>query len=201
MIGESVYRGGSIILLIVVTLAALSIILRTVQNGIPPMPSSAPVRARMIALLRELRPQGCGTAIELGSGWGMLSIDVSRAIPAATVIGYENSPVPHWFSMAARRISRRENLRLERANIHSVSLREADVVLCYLSPRAMSLLRPKLEAELKPGSLVISNTFAVPAWRPTRVAVMEDMYRTRIYVYVAGGSHDSSSGRLVDILE
>jgi hypothetical protein len=48
----------------------------------------------------------------------------------------------------------------------------------------MERLRPKFERELKSGSLVVSHTFAVPGWVPESVWQVDDLYRTKIYLYV-----------------
>jgi hypothetical protein len=53
-----------------------------------------------------------------------------------------------------------------------------------LYPEAMKRLRYKFEEELKPGALVISNTFAVPGWQSMSVIELEDLYRSKIYKYI-----------------
>lgn len=201
MSGEALLHGVSVVLLAFVAIAAISIIVRTLRNGVPPMPSSPRVQAGMIAVIRQLGLPQHATVVELGSGWGSLSLAVSRAVPAAAVVGYENSPVPFWFSVALRRLFRAENLRLVRTNFHAVSLRDADLVICYLSLAAMARLQPKLAAELKASAMVVSSTFALPGWKPTKIAVADDMYRTRIYVYPAGACRSDAAGSHVDILE
>ena len=47
----------------------------------------------------------------------------------------------------------------------------------------MADLKPKLEAELKTGAYVLSNTFAVPGWRPEAVRRADDLYATTVYLY------------------
>ena len=47
----------------------------------------------------------------------------------------------------------------------------------------MKRLKEKLEAELKPGTLVISNTFAIPGWAYEKMLEVDDLYRTKIYLY------------------
>ncbi|HJO72287.1 MAG: hypothetical protein QF450_02625 [Rhodospirillales bacterium] len=53
----------------------------------------------------------------------------------------------------------------------------------YLFPDTMERRRPKLEAELTPGALVLSNTFAMPRWRPVAFGAAEDVYRSKVYLY------------------
>lgn len=192
---------GSFVIALLVALGAASIIGRTLRNGVPPMPSSARVRACMTALLLRAELPVGSTVVELGSGWGGLSRAVGRALENATVIGYENSRVPYWFARAANRLERVRNLRLLRSDFHMASLRDADLVICYLSPDAMTRLQPKLDAELKPSAIVMSSTFALPGWKPTRVAVAEDIYRTPVYLYHAGACRTADVGRHIDILE
>ncbi|MDP6573208.1 MAG: hypothetical protein QGI06_06820 [Rhodospirillales bacterium] len=72
---------------------------------------------------------------------------------------------------------------VHRADFHEARLHGAGLVVCYLHPGAMERLRPKLEAELTPGALVLSNTFAMPRWRPVAVAEAEDFYRSKVYLY------------------
>jgi len=56
-------------------------------------------------------------------------------------------------------------------------------VVCYLFPEAMRALDEKLRRELRPEARVISNTFALPGWKPVRTHRLPDIYATRIYVY------------------
>jgi hypothetical protein len=56
-------------------------------------------------------------------------------------------------------------------------------VVCYLSPGGMARLRPKLEAELPAGALVVSNFFAVPGWTPLAVHRADDLEASPVYLY------------------
>lgn len=55
------------------------------------------------------------------------------------------------------------------ADVMEVGLSEASVILCYLLSSASAALKPKFEKELKPGTRVIMETFAVPGWKPVKV--------------------------------
>jgi len=165
--------------------AVLSIVIHTQINGISPMPSSRKARAMILRLAHELTTGG--TIVDLGSGWGGLCAALSRSFPDSTVIGYENSWVPWLFSAAMQACLRRDNLRFARSDFFNAPLNTADLVICYLYPGGMTKLAPKFERELKPGAIVISNTFAVPEWKPETIVESGDMYRTRVYVYRAIG--------------
>jgi len=60
---------------------------------------------------------------------------------------------------------------------------EATLVACYLYPRAMEDLKPRFEAQRRSGSLVLSNTFAVPGWQPAAVFTADDLFSTQVYLY------------------
>jgi hypothetical protein len=47
----------------------------------------------------------------------------------------------------------------------------------------MARLRPKLEAELAPGAVLVSHTFALPGWRPEAVVRAPDLHASPIYRY------------------
>ena len=47
----------------------------------------------------------------------------------------------------------------------------------------MEKLKPKLEAELKPGALVLSNTFALAGWQAVEERTAPDIHASRVYLY------------------
>jgi hypothetical protein len=63
------------------------------------------------------------------------------------------------------------------------SFSEASAVVCYLFPGAMTRLAPRLSTELAPGTRILSHTFALRGWKPLRTLVVDDLYRTPIYLY------------------
>lgn len=100
-------------------------------------------------------------AADLGSGDGRLVF--AAAEKGADAVGYEVS-WPAWAWSRFLQVVGRKGGELRRANAFKVSLKEADVVFCYLFPVTMQKLKPKLESELKPGTRVISNRFPIPGW-------------------------------------
>jgi hypothetical protein len=121
---------------------------------------------------------------ELGSGWGTIGFPISRKYRSKKIICFENSLMPYVYSYLLNKVSNFNNLVICKKNFYQASLREADIVICYLYPEAMKRLRYKFEEELKPGALVISNTFAVPGWQSMSVIELEDLYRSKIYKYI-----------------
>jgi len=124
-----------------------------------------------------------GVVVELGSGWGTLALGFARRFPNCRVTAFENSPVPYLFSRFLQSVIPVTNLAIERRDFYGISLTDADVVICYLYSGAMERLREKFERELRTATWVISHTFAVPGWAPNEVAQVQDLYRTKVYVY------------------
>jgi hypothetical protein len=176
----------SLIILAGVAISGASIVLYTLGNGISPSPTGGKVKKHLLNILAD---QQSGRHIyELGSGWGTLALPIAGLFSASRVIGYENSIVPFLVSRLRLAISSTKNLELRRANFFKIDLSDATLVVCYQSPRNMSNLRPKFEAELSDDSYVVSNTFAVPGWKPTETYRVDDMFKTRIYVYRVGNA-------------
>jgi hypothetical protein len=165
-------------------LITLSLAWFTVRLGISPMPSSGKACRAIESIVKTGNPGSI--AYELGSGWGGLARTIARAMPATRVCGFELSSIPCGWSMLVNRLRNYPNLRIYRADFFGATLSDADTVICYLYTGAMARLKEKFERELRPGTMVISNTFAVPGWTPVQVVRLNDWYRTPVYVYRRG---------------
>ena len=142
------------------------------------------VRRQLLSLLpADLE----GTILELGSGWGTLAFALADRCPRAQVVAFELSPLPYAFSRLRQRLAPRPNLRLVRQDFFTASFAGASAVVCYLFPSGMGRLAPKLSGELPPGARILSHTFALRGWQPLRTLVVDDLYRTPIYLYEAPG--------------
>jgi trans-aconitate methyltransferase len=160
--------------------ALLLIVVYTVITGLTPVPTS---RAARSALLAVLPPESSGTIVELGSGWGGLGLALAERYPVCRVYGYELSPLPWLISRVRQALARRPNLALRRQDFFQVSLAHASLAICFLFPGGMERLKSKVQAELAPGALVVSNTHPIPGWEPAQIVHVRDQYASRIYVY------------------
>lgn len=168
------------ILLIFLLAIAVSLVVWSLKNGISPMPTTPKVKSALFTLLpTDLK----GTIYELGSGWGTLVFPLAKKFPSCQVVGLETSPVPFIISYLFLKILSISNAKLFRRDFFTVDLSEASLVVCYLYPEAMRKLKKKLEVELKPGCLVVSNTFAIPGWTYEKIIEIEDIYHTKVYLY------------------
>ncbi len=166
-------------------LAIASVIYYGIRLGITPMPSSRKAIATFIDLIPDSTD---GKIVDLGAGWGTLAYPIARRFPDATVIGCELSPIPWLYSRAKGIFVRRPNLTLHRQSVFDADLSDVDVVVVFLHPAAMRKLGPKFERELRPGTLVLSNTFVVPTWKATQthhlgkswISTSNDIYVYRV---------------------
>ncbi len=163
-----------------VLVAMALIFISTTATGASPMPTSSVVRDEMLAALpKEID----GPIYELGAGWGGLAVALAGRYPASPVRGFEVSILPWAFSRARLSVQGRPNLSFQLKNFHRADLSQAALVVCFLTPPIMEKLKPKLEAELRPGALVVSNTFAFRGWRPIHTKTVPDVHATNVYLY------------------
>ena len=173
-----------IVLLALAALAAGSIVVESLRLGITPTPGSR--RARR-AILDLLPGDLAGVVVEAGCGWGGLAIALARRVPSARVVAYERSPVPWLVSRLRVRLARVPNLEVRRRDFFRESFAGVDAVVAYLYTGAMTRLGPKLAAELRPGTPVVSHVFRIPGWTPEREVVLPDVWRGRVILYRSPG--------------
>ncbi len=167
-------------IVLAVSAAALIMLIYTFVTGVAPVPTSPKVRRVM---LESVPADFEGPIFELGAGWGNLAFALADRFPHSPVTAYELSPVPWLFSRLRQLLFRRPNLTLLRADFHDARLDEAALIFCFLYPVCMRRLKPKLEAELRPGALLVSNTWPVPGWTALAVHQAEDWHKSKVYQY------------------
>ena len=125
--------------------------------------------------------------IDLGSGDGRIPIAAARR--GAIAMGIEIDPrlVARARSLASF-AGLEARARFSRADLFTVSLRDADVVTLYLLPSMNERLKPKLLTEMKPGARVVSHAFDMGDWPPDMARSIADK---NVYMWtipaVAGG--------------
>ncbi|WP_377114231.1 hypothetical protein [Pseudoalteromonas sp. M58] len=168
-------------LFFLVLLIALSIVWGTLKTGISPMMSSSKARQTMLAAISMDEK---GALIDLGSGWGTLVIPVAKKHPNKQVIGYELSWFPWMVSVLFKYSLGLNNLTLYRKDFKNADLSSASTLVCYLFPGGMVALEEKLKHDVVNNKItIVSNTFALPSYKPTNVIKLKDFYQTPIYVY------------------
>jgi hypothetical protein len=140
-------------------------------------------RATTEALLSLMRQRGAKRFIDLGSGLG----GVVRALDGEGrhAQGVETAPMVWLLSSILSKLQRRG--RIVRQDIWTADIAGEDVVYAFLSPEPMPALFEKAKREMKPGSLLVSNSFAVPGVEPAEIWELSDGRKTRLYLYEMAG--------------
>jgi precorrin-6B methylase 2 len=102
---------------------------------------------------------------DLGSGDGRIVIAAAKKYGTrGTGIDIDSVRVAEG-RLNARKAGVANKAKFQRGDLFETDLREATVVTLYLLPTLNVKLRPKLFAELKPGSRVVSHAFDMGSWK------------------------------------
>jgi hypothetical protein len=128
-----------------------------------PLFLSSPEAARAVA---DLLPRDRSfTFLDLGCGLGGVLAHLARARPSGLLYGVEVAPVPYLLCrLRAALIGRNCHVLWE--DFRNLDFGAYEVIYAYLSPAAMGALWEKASREMRPGSLLVSNSFAIPGVEP-----------------------------------
>ncbi len=113
---------------------------------------------------------------DLGCGLGGPLARVHGLRPDVRLAGVEAAPL-NWL-VARLRLAGRADIRL--GSLWAADLSRYDMVYAYLSPAPMQRLWEKARAEMKPGSLFVSNSFAVAGVTFDEVVELNDLSHSRL---------------------
>lgn len=129
---------------------------------VPYVPTNVPT---VEAMLRVANVGPNDFVIDLGSGDGRILITAAR-LHGARGFGVDLDPQRVKESVEnARAAGVADRVRFFQRNLFDTRIAEATVVTLYLLPRVNLELRPRLLAELKPGTRVVSHDFDMGDWQ------------------------------------
>ena len=121
---------------------------------------------RDIAALSELMPAGAQLRVlDAGCGIGSVLAGLRERRPRALLEGVESSLLP-WLAARSR------GCRVRWGSLWRCDFARYDLVYAFLSPAPMGRLWHRARREMRPGSLLVSNRFAVPGVEPTFTLVI-----------------------------
>jgi hypothetical protein len=137
---------------------------------------------RTWAALADLAPDE-GAIVDLGCGIGGTLTHLARARPNVAIVGVESAPIPFVLAWLRVRLSGLRNIRLLYGNIWQHDLEPYAMVYAFLSPAPMPELYAKARAEMRPGAMLVSNSFEVPGHAPDETQELDDGRRTRLLIW------------------
>lgn len=150
--------------LVVLTLLLVITVIWQLFIRVPFVPTPAHIARAMIELHEW---KGNEQVIDLGAGDGSLLELVKKMHPGTTVKGCEIVPTV-WLLGVLRALLKRSGVRVRLGSMFTEDVSKADVLFLYLFPEVMQKLEAKLNAELKPGTVVITQTFGFAHKTPLR---------------------------------
>ena len=165
------------------------------DNAVPPrldvpfVPTPQDVVDRMLALARLSRTD---TLYDLGCGDGRIVVTAAKRYGARGV-GIDLNPERIAEARTnARKAGVEQRVDFKVADLFETDLSPASVVSLYLLPDVNLKLKPRLWAQLKPGSRVVSHAFDMGAdWPPERTVQVDG--RT-IYLWTVTDAHKTAAG-------
>lgn len=119
--------------------------------------------------------------LDFGSGLGGVVRAVARQRPLAQCEGVEGALGP---ALLGRLMAvGQPNCTLRWGDFWKTDLQPFDVVYAFLSPVPMPALWEKACREMRPGTLLISNSFIIPGVKVQNTIEVKDKRETRLYIY------------------
>jgi len=160
------------------------------KTGVATFPTMPGVRRKIIEVLKkdfDSRPDRPFVILDLGSGSGQMTSRIARALPEVQVIGIESAYLPWLRSVLRQKVFGPSNLPYKRLDFWPYDCSGAAAVVTYLPGKIMERVGEKLRRELRPGALIIANTFPLRAGRePHEIIALRAPFKTNVYVYKQG---------------
>jgi hypothetical protein len=105
--------------------------------------------------------------VDLGSGDGRIVLTAMKANPKVRGWGVDiNAELVRQSNASAKEQGVADRAQFFHRNVFDADIRDVTVINLWLFPELMRLLRPKILAEARPGTRVISNGFDMGSWTP-----------------------------------
>lgn len=156
-------------------------------TGAPWVPTPA-ARVKRMLELAKLKPGD--RVYDLGCGDGRM-VQLASKLYNADAVGLELSPLVYAWARI-RNFFLHSNAQVLLRDFRRIDYSNAKVLVFYLLPEILSLMRPKFERELRPGTRIISYAFEIEGWTPSFIEPKDPMrHFGRIFVYEMPKSKDA----------
>jgi len=129
---------------------------------------------------------------DLGSGDGRLVITAAKRFGARGVGVELQTELVEMARVGAQHEGVPDRVKFVQGDLFQADIRSASVVMLYLLPGFVTRLVPKLRAELRPGTRIVSHDYPLAPWPPDKELSMDVPEKemisgtswTRLYYYV-----------------
>ncbi|NPA72634.1 MAG: hypothetical protein GXO35_07380, partial [Gammaproteobacteria bacterium] len=118
--------------------------------------------------------------LDLGCGFGANVAFMAKQPAVIESHGVETAPVPYALSKLVTTLKGGQTYAMD---LWKTDLSYYDVVYAFLSPEPMPKLWQKVQAEMRPGTTFVSNSFAIPGVEASEIWTLEDGRQTQLYLY------------------
>ena len=174
-LSPNIYLGAFLVLLLVYW--------STFRSQVPLYLSSVQVWLSLESFLPAKKNHSSFTFLDLGSGLGGVLTHLASSRPDGQYAGVEIAPIPFLLSWLRIRLGGYRNLRIHWGSLWDCDLSQYDVVFAYLSPVPMESLWQKARSEMRPGTLFISSSFAIPDQSPHETVLVNDLHRSSLFIW------------------
>ncbi|MCA3069381.1 MAG: methyltransferase domain-containing protein [Rhodocyclaceae bacterium] len=127
------------------------------------VPSAQPTVERLVKLARI---QENDVVVDLGSGDGRIVLTAARDNPKVRGWGVDiNENLVRQSNEAAKKQGVADRIQFFHRNVFDADIRDVTVINMWLFPELMRLLRPKILAEARPGTRVLTHLFDMGSWQ------------------------------------
>jgi precorrin-6B methylase 2 len=152
----------------------------------PYVPTPQEVVDRMLAMAEVTKDD---VVYDLGCGDGRIPITAAKRY-GARAVGIDIDPGRIRESEANAKAAGVEHLvKFVLQDVTTADVSPATVVTLYLLTSSNLMLRPMLTKQLRPGARIVSHSFNMDDWKPTKVEDFEDAsgYKRTLYLWKADG--------------
>ena len=151
-----------------------------------------PTHDMIVAEMRKVAKVGKNDVLyDLGSGDGRIPITAAKKFGTRGV-GVDIDPARVTEARAnAVKAGVADKVTFKQQDLFETDIKEATVVTLYLLPEVNLRLRPKLLADLKPGTRIVSHNYDMGDWKPLQTLTVKVPEEHTIYYWVVppkGGS-------------
>jgi SAM-dependent methyltransferase len=141
-----------------------------------------PTPTAVVAAMLKVARVGKGDIVyDLGSGDGRIVISAVKDFGATKGVGIDINPVRiQEANDNAKKNAVTDRVQFLNRDLFETNFSEATVVTLYLLPSLNLKLRPKLMAELKPGTRIVSHSFDMGDWAPEQTV---DVDGSKVYFW------------------